>query len=211
VEKVFQPSAPVMSAFEILQEKPRPFLDTEALKAKFLRLSTPVHPDRVHHLSESEKNEANRNFSELNQAHQILREPRERLRELYRVSMGESVKKIQNVPSELMDLSFETGKICREVDVFVQEAETATSPLQKAVRMSAIKKLMVGLEKVEIQISAFEAKAMDKLLKLDQAWVSLSTKESLLNDLENLISVFSYLYRSKQQLTDRTVQLKTLL
>ena len=35
-------------AFALLSEPRRPWLDAEALKARFLPLSAAVHPDRVH-------------------------------------------------------------------------------------------------------------------------------------------------------------------
>ena len=41
--------------FALLGETRRPWLDTEALKAKFLTLTASVHPDRVHNATPTEK------------------------------------------------------------------------------------------------------------------------------------------------------------
>jgi DnaJ-domain-containing protein 1 len=45
----------VTDYFALLDEPRQPWLDEEALKAKFFALSTSVHPDRVHALPEIER------------------------------------------------------------------------------------------------------------------------------------------------------------
>jgi len=115
--------------FALFNEPRRPSLDAEALKQKFLALSTTVHPDRVHNLGAAERAAAQERYTELNTAYNCLREPKERLHHLLTLELGVLPKDIQRIPSDLMDLSLEVGKACREADAFLAEKAKATSPL----------------------------------------------------------------------------------
>ncbi len=64
--------------FELLQEPRRPWLDADALKARFLKLSAAAHPDRFHGGTDSERAQANDRSAELNAAYNTLRETRDR-------------------------------------------------------------------------------------------------------------------------------------
>src|SRR5204862_2338470 len=69
--------------FALLGEARRPWLDTEALKAKFLTLTANVHPDRVHKAIPAEKQTAHQLYTELNAAFNCLRGPKTRLLHLF--------------------------------------------------------------------------------------------------------------------------------
>ena len=74
-----------MDYFALLNEPRRPWLDEELLKAKFLELSSEVHPDRIHGAPEGEKQRANQRFADLNSAYHCLREPKTRLQRQLRL------------------------------------------------------------------------------------------------------------------------------
>ena len=82
-------------AFALLGESRLPWIDPDGLKERFLRLSGPFHPDRVHSASESERQEANRRFAELSSAHHTLREHRDRLLHLLELESGAPPRDIQ--------------------------------------------------------------------------------------------------------------------
>src|ERR1700749_2566725 len=115
--------------FALFNESRRPWLEPEPFKDKFLALSATVHPDRVHNLGATERATAQERYTELNAAYNCLREPKDRLRHLLELELGVLPKDIQRIPSDLMDLSMEVGKGCREADMFLMEKEKATSPL----------------------------------------------------------------------------------
>jgi curved DNA-binding protein CbpA len=119
----------VLDHFALLNEPRRPWLEPETLKEKFLALSAEVHPDRVHQASESDKLAATQRYTELNAAYNCLREPRDRLRHLLELELGQKPSDLTNVPNDLMDLFFSVGKVLKEVDAFVGEKGKATSPL----------------------------------------------------------------------------------
>src|ERR1700744_6474575 len=115
--------------FTLLNELRRPWLEPEVLKEKFLALSATVHPDRVHNLGEAERAAAQERYTEMNAAYNCLRDPKDRLRHLLELELGALPKDIQRIPTELMDLSLEVGKACREADAFLAEKAKVTSPL----------------------------------------------------------------------------------
>src|SRR5438132_11588672 len=107
--------------FSVLNEPRRPWLDADALKQKFLTHSANVHPDRVHSLGQSDRTAAQERYTELNAAYHCLRDPKDRLRHLLELEIGELPKNIQQIPGELMDLSLKIGQACRHADAFLAE------------------------------------------------------------------------------------------
>jgi len=117
--------------FQLLQEPRRPWLDPEALRKKFLEISSTVHPDRVHSASDTDKQAANDRYTELNAAYQTLREPKERLLHLLTLETGSKPKEVQAILPGAMDLFLEVAGKCREADLFLAERGRVTSPLLK--------------------------------------------------------------------------------
>src|SRR3954454_3419867 len=114
--------------FALLNEPRRPWVDSDALKTKFLALSSEVHPDRVHNAADAERQTANQRYLELNTAYNCLREPKERLQHLLELELGAKPKDIRRIPAGTMDEFFEVGQLCRQVDAFLTEKSKVTSP-----------------------------------------------------------------------------------
>ena len=115
--------------FALLNEPRRPWLEPEALKAKFLALAAEAHPDKQHGANEAEKLAANRRYAELNAAYHCLAEPKSRLLHLLELELGAKPKDVQQIPSALADLFAEVATTCRNADAFLAEKDKATSPL----------------------------------------------------------------------------------
>src|SRR6185295_4491387 len=107
--------------FALLNEPRRPWLDPELLKAKFLTLSSKLHPDRTNNTSEAEKSIVTERYSALNAAYDCLREPKRRLRHLLELERGAKPAGVQTIPAEMMNLSGEVARLCREADVVLAE------------------------------------------------------------------------------------------
>ena len=80
--------------FALLNEPRRPWIDSEALKARFLVLTAEAHPDRVHNALPAKKKSAHERYTELNTAYLCLREPRESLRHLLELERGTDLFRI---------------------------------------------------------------------------------------------------------------------
>lgn len=199
--------------FALLDEPRRPWLDVAALKAKFLARSAEVHPDRVHNAPEAERAAAQGRYTALNAAFNTLREPKDRLQHLLELESGAKPGNIQSTPPELMDLFFEVGRLCRDVDFFLLEKNRANSPLLK------VKMFQRGMDWTS-QINALQARLNAKrgeleaaLAAMNEAWAAAplepETRRAVLPlaRLEQLYRTFSFLSRWTAQLQDRLVQL----
>jgi len=194
--------------FALLNEPRRPWLDVETLKQKFLGLSATVHPDRVHNLSEAERAAAQERYTELNTAYNCLREPKERLQHLFQLELGAPPKNTQRIPSDLMDLSLEVGKLCREADAFLAEKAKVTSPLLQVTFFERGQEFVDKLQPLRQRVNSLNDRLNEDLLQIDAAWQSNATPRSaLLQRLEELHRLFSYFARWNAQIQERVVRL----
>ena len=201
-------------AFAILSEPRRPWLDAEALKARFLPLATAVHPDRVHGASEAEKAAASERYAALNSAFNILREPRERLLHLLELEAGAKPGDIQRIPPGTMDLFVEVGQTCRDADAFLAKKSTATSPMLKLRLMQEGLEWADTLQGLQNRVNARRDELTAELRAMNAAWDvappvgSLDRASALpLERLEQIYRAMSYVARWTEQLSERVVQL----
>lgn len=194
--------------FALLNESRRPWLDAEVLKEKFLTLSAAVHPDRVHNLGESERAAAQERYTELNAAYNCLREPKERLRHLLELELGALPKDVQRIPSELMDLSLQVGKACREADTFLAEKAKVTSPLLQVTFFERGQAFVETLQELQRRVNSLNERLHEELRRIDTDWESHpEIRKSLLPRIEELHRLFSYFARWQAQIQERVVRL----
>jgi len=200
--------------FALLDEPRRPWLDPEALKTRFLKLTAQVHPDRVHTASESDKGTAHQRFAELNAAYNCLRQPKERLLHLLELERGRKPDGVQKIASATMDLFIEISRHCREADVFLASRANATSPLLKVQLfergMALTEKLNALLQPLNVRREAL----IGQMQNLNMAWesapkVGTPTRVNVLpcSRLEHICREFSFLTRWSEQIRERVVQL----
>jgi DnaJ-domain-containing protein 1 len=211
----FQISAfPMMDNFSLLDEPRRPWLEAEALKQRFLALSSAIHPDRTHDAGAMEKEAATRRFAELNAAWQCLRDPKERLGHLLELELGARPTDAQDVPPQAMDLFFEASRICREADVLLAAKARTSSPLLKAQMFGPGMELAGRLNDLQQVISRRREELLAELRGLNAAWEAAPAVGSAgraralpLEALERAFRMLSYLGRWTGQIQERVVQL----
>lgn len=201
-----------MDCFAILDEPRRPWLDSEALKQKFLARSAEIHPDRAHALGEAQKNANLERFAELNQAYQKLREPKDRLQHLLELETGTPPAQIQRVPPPLMDLAMEIGQVCLQVDAFLAEKDRTTSPLLQVQMFERSQPQVDQIRQLQAQIETRHDELVTEIRRLDTDWEALDSKDTnahraLLPKLENLYRLLSYYDRWRGQLQERFTRL----
>jgi hypothetical protein len=204
-------------AFALLSEPRRPWLDAEALKQKFLTLSSHVHPDRVHSATETDKQMANTRYAELNAAYNALREPRDRLLHLLQLELGAKPSDIQRIPPGTMDLFVEVGQLCRDIDAFIAERANVTSPLLKVKLFERGMEWTDKLQELQLRINAKRDELAAELQQMNAVWESAPPIESPdraaalpLERVEQIYRVFSYIARWSEQIQERIVQLATM-
>ena len=202
----FQRLIPHMQDYFALLDQPRrPWLDADSVKQKFLTLSSEIHPDRLHGAPAAEREAATQRFAELNAAWQCLREPKDRLGHLLELESGRRPKDAHDVPPAAMDLFFETGRICREADAFLETRAKTSSPLVRAQMFAQGTELadrLTGLHKV---IARRQEELLAEVKALDTRWETPGARP--LEELEKVYRLLSYVARSLGQVQERIVQL----
>jgi DnaJ-domain-containing protein 1 len=191
----------VTDYFALLGEARQPWLDEEALKAKFYALSTDVHPDRVHALPEADKKFAHERYTELNAAYNCLREPKERLRHLLELETGRKPAQVQQVPAELVDVFFEIGQGTRAADEFLKRKAVVTSPLLLVDLFAEGQNISEQLAALRERLNARRAQLLDELRELNLDW------QKALDRIEYIQQAVAYLQRWGAQLQERIFQL----
>ena len=194
--------------FLLLDEPRRPWLDADSLKEKFFKLSSGVHPDRVHQSGEAEKVAANQRYTELNAAYNCLREPKDRLRHLLELERGSAPKDLRQPPNDLVNLSFEVGRICRDADTLITEAAKATSPLLKVQLFERAQDQIEKICALRETISDKQTSDLAELKSIDAQWISdPSNRPTLLPRLEIIAAQLGFSARWLQQLQERQFRL----
>ena len=201
-------------SFALFNEPRRPWLDPEALKQKFLPLSSETHPDRFHSASEAEKARATAKYSELNAAYNTLRESRDRLLHLLELERGAKPSDIQRIPPGTMDLFVEVGQLCRDVDAFLATRANVTSPLMKVQMFQQAIEWTDKLQALQLRINAKRDELTAELQQMNAAWdgaPGVGSPERVsalpLERLEQVYRVFSYIARWSEQIQERNLQL----
>ena len=203
----------MIDSFALLNEVRRPWLDPEALKEKFLALSSDAHPDRIQSASAADKAQATSRYSDLNAAYNKLREPKERLLHLLELEVGRP-KDVQRIPPGTMDLFVEVGQLCRDVDVFLTHRGNVTSPLMKVQLFQRAMEWTEKLQTLQQRINAERDKLGAELMSMNAAWdgaPAIGSPERAaalpLDRLEQIYRFLSYISRWSDQIQERTVQL----
>jgi DnaJ-domain-containing protein 1 len=197
--------------FALLEETRRPWIDVDALKARYLEKSAALHPDRFHNAPAAEKESASQRYTELNTAYATLREARDRLLHLYELESGARPRDIQRIPPGTMDLFVEVGQDCRDVDQFIKEKAEATSPM---LQLQLFQKAQDWSDQLVALQNRVEQKRMElenELRAMNGHWENRSggekISETVLERLEQIYRIFSYIARWKEQIQERLVQL----
>lgn len=193
--------------FSVLGETRRPWLDPELLKQKFLTLSATVHPDRVHMASAEDKTAAQRSYTDLNQAYQHLRSPKERLQHLLELETGSKPQQVQQVPANLMGFFFEVGQLFQQVDAFLAEKARTTSPLLQVELFEKAQDWAERLKSLLSQLNARQQQLESELRRLDEQWTLQGERGTILGRLEELCRLFSYFSRWQSQVQEKILQL----
>ena len=189
--------------FALLNEPRRPWLDPDALKTKYLTLSTQFHPDRSHGSPAADRDAANRRYTEINAAYQCLREPRDRLRHLLELELGHKPSELGNVPPELADSFFVIGKLLREADALIAEKSATTSPILQAAVFARATPVHSRIQEILDDLARRTQPLLDELQALNPKWET----DRPLARLEEIARNLGYFNRWSSQLRERMLKL----
>ena len=201
--------------FRLLDEPRQPWLDADALKTRYLALSSAVHPDRFHTAAAAAQAAANERYLAINTAYQCLRDTRPRLQHLLELELGAKPAQLQQILPETMDLFMEVGQLCRQVDAFLAEKNAATAPMLKVKFFAQGLDWLDRLNALQQQLGPRRAALETELQSLNPAWQAAPSPDAAavrraalpLRRLEEIYRLLSYYDRWAGQLQERAVQL----
>jgi DnaJ-domain-containing protein 1 len=203
-----------MDHFAALDHPRLPWIDLEALKERFQRLSMTAHPDRVHSGTAEERSEATARYAELNAAYNCLRDPKARVLHLLELELGAPPANLKDIPAETMELFLEVGQACREADRIVAAKAKASAPLLQAQWFEPAMACSEKLGALQERIHLRREDLLRELHAMNAAWESAPPPGSAaraaalpLRRLEEMGRDLSYLSRWSGQLQERIGQL----
>lgn len=198
--------------FALLSQPRQPWLDSDLVKASFLEKSSEVHPDRFHNAPPERRQAAAARFADLNEAHQRLREPKDRLRHLLELERGRKADDIQGAPVGAMELFMKLAELCRHVDAFLTRRGAVSSPMLKAQLFGEGLERVEQLQAAQQSLATRRSELEQQLRDLNHRWLGNEQPQkppALLAELEELSREFSFLARWSGQVQERLARLST--
>ena len=196
--------------FAILNQPRLPFLDPEAIKQEFLRLSTEAHPDKA---EGPNKATAGQRFAELNAAYNTLRHIRTRLLHLLELEGVPASPHVQSVPPEVAPFFAPIAEITRAADEFLARKRKASSPILQAQLFEEgldwTDKIQALQSRLQEQIASLE----NELPRMNSSWEQKSQSTAALKPalplqrLQAIAAALGFLERWRAQLQDRLTTL----
>ncbi|MFL6519220.1 MAG: DnaJ domain-containing protein [Chthoniobacterales bacterium] len=181
-----------MTDYFALLEQPRaPWLDPEALKEVFRRKTLEHHPDASPFSSSNA-------FAELNEAHQVLQDPKKRLQHLLELQGSPPSRIAEPVPSELQELFLRIGECNQKTKVLLELMRGRSSALERSLLKSRLLEAQQAIENLRRELRDLTDTATRELKNIEPAQ---------LNQISDLHSRFAYLGRWTEQLNELAFQL----
>ncbi len=184
--------------FALLEQPHAPWLDSSTLKEGYHRKTLETHPDAATPGRESD-------FAELNEAYQVLQDPKRRLHHLLSLENCAPVSANQTIPQELQELFLLIGALNQRAKLLLERTRATSNALSR----SLLKPQMVEMQK---EVTALREKvreltdaANEQLREINSVWQE--DRAAHFAALSNLHSRFAYLGRWSAQLDELVFQL----
>ena len=183
--------------------EPRPWVDPELLKQRFLELSAERHPDKA---ALEDKARFERNFQQLNESYQIIRSTRARLLHLLELSGLPKQEHVQNVPPDALEFFAQVAAVTKDADKLIKEKAAITSPMLMVQLMERALNHATAIQSLQEQLRARIDVIEDRLKELSASWREPAT-EPALNSLKESAAALGFLERWTAQLQERIASL----
>jgi DnaJ-like protein len=188
-----------MTDYFALLEQPRaPWLDPAALKEAYHRKTLQSHPDTA-------TPEHANDFAELNDAYQVLQDPKRRLHHLLSLENCAPPSANQIIPGELQDLFLLIGALNQRANLLLEKIRTTSNALSRSLLKPQIVELQKKVGNLREKVRNLDAAANERLREINSAWQHDPAVQ--VTELSNLYSRFAYLSRWSAQLDEVAFQL----
>lgn len=191
-----------MTDYFALLDQPRvPWLDPERLKQVYHRKTLRTHPDTA------APGESESSFAQLNEAYQVLQDPKRRLHHLLQLEGHAASSADQTVPRELHDLFPTIGALTQRASVLLEKIRMASNALSRSLLKPQILQVQKETKELREKIQRLSDSSLAQLRLVDSCWKKNPTEE--IAALSNLYFTFAYLTRWSAQLDELAFQLSS--
>jgi curved DNA-binding protein CbpA len=191
----------MIDAFALLDQPRRPWLDPEQVKQAFHAKALRSHPD-----AQPKSGDAGR-FAELNEAHQILQDPKRRIQHLLSLSGHAPDRKAATVPKQIEELFPLVAAATQTATAVAQQCGEATNALSRSLLKPQLLQAIAGLERTRGKLDLFHQQAIARLQELDRTWETGA--RGVVADLQDTYLKLSYLTRWMAELDEYALQLSS--
>jgi curved DNA-binding protein CbpA len=184
--------------FAALGQPRRPWLEPEALKEVYHRLTAEHHPDRT--------GDAAR-FTAINAAYAVLRDPVARIRHLLELEEPSALAAAPPLPEALTETFMRVATLRRTIDAFLKQQAATTTPLGQALLASARFSLQRDVEQELAGLESAQQLGLEALREADGQWGERTP--ALVEQLATLHQELSYLAKWSGQLREALFQFRS--
>jgi curved DNA-binding protein CbpA len=189
--------------FALLDQPRTPWLDPEKLKDTYHQKTLQAHPDAQ--VNRPGPEATNADFTSLNEAYQVLQDPKRRLHHLLSLEGAAPSSADQTVPNQLHDLFPAVGALIQRASLLLGKIRTASNALSLSLLKPQILEVQQEAREVREGIQDSLNGSLAELGRIDTAWATNPAEQMEL--LSNLYFAFAYLTRWSTQLDELVFQL----
>jgi curved DNA-binding protein CbpA len=187
--------------FALLGQRRVPWLEPTALKEAYHGQTLQSHPDTAAPDRESD-------FAELNEAYQVLQDPKRRLHHLLSLENGAPPDANQVIPQELQKLFLLIGALTQRANALQEKIRTASNALSRSLLKPQIVEVQKEVSDLRQSVRDLNDAANVQLREINSAWQDDRARQ--FTPLSNLYFTFAYLGRWSAQLDELAFQLSQL-
>ena len=175
--------------FALLDQARAPWLDPATLKEVFHRKTLEQHPDSARGAEGA--------FAELNEAYQVLQDPKRRLHHLLSLE-NRAPSPNQAVPADLQELFLEIGALHQGAAQLLEKMRAASNPLSKSLLKADVVAAQNDVRELRAKVRELHDAAEQQLRQ---------TATTQIGEISLLYQRFAYLGRWAAQLDELAFQL----
>jgi curved DNA-binding protein CbpA len=189
--------------FALLDQPRAPWLDPEKLKDTYHQKTLQAHPDAQVNRPGAEA--TNADFTSLNEAYQVLQDPKRRLHHLLGLEGAAPASADQTVPNQLHDLFPAVGALTQRANLLLEKIRATSNALSRSLLKPQILELQNEAREVRARIQDLFDVSLVELGRINTAWATNPAEQ--MEPLSNLYFAFAYLTRWSTQLDEMVFQL----
>jgi curved DNA-binding protein CbpA len=189
--------------FALLDQPRAPWLDPDKLKDTFHQKTLQAHPDAQ--TSRPGAGATGATFTSLNEAFQVLQDPKRRLHYLLSLEDTAPSSTDQMVPKQLHDLFPTVGALTQRANLLLEKIRATSNALSRSLLKPQILEVQNKTKEVREKIQNLSDVSLAELRQINTAWAKNPAEQ--IKGLSSLYFRFAYLTRWSTQLDEIQFQL----